>query len=68
MSKPRRIRITHVHNADAHSKASYQSVGLEGNFVPDKFHSFPGYFSGNFYSPEVVRGRRYFLGIRYRRI
>ena len=66
MSKPRRIRITHVHKEDGYYDLREGYIGLTGTFDFNRITS-PGYYSGQFRTDDH-KVSAYFLGIRYRRI
>jgi len=66
MSKPRRIRITHIHEWDAYYKSKDRIIGLEGIFTPHNKHWYSGYYMGYFHSDDNIR--YFFMGIRYIKI
>lgn len=66
MSKPRQIRITHIHKKDVYYKDRDKIIGLEGEFIPNKQHWDKGYYVGYF---NANNGERYFfVGVRYIKI
>ena len=68
MSEPRRIRITHVHEASAHYGNRAKIVGLIGEFEPAEVHHCPGYYAGSFRPDDKERGPYFFYAVRYKRI
>ena len=70
MTKPIRIRITHIHREDGFFGWKDEFIGQTGTFESHLSRVERGYFSGKFRLDLPIRSSKtfYFYGIRYRKI